>query len=178
MKSFFSDLMARVRTPGRPRRPSDRSRRFVPLLEALEDRCLPSVFIPHGPPTPSRVGGAAALVGDVLTVDLRNLVNQPALINLTIVDDGHGDVAVEWNGVNVHSFTGVRDIVVNTAPTVTERVTFDLTGPLTAPLNVQLNLGGINNTVTEHGVGLVPPSGLTFDIVTLRPNGTTQVTGL
>jgi hypothetical protein len=108
-------------------------------------------------------------------VDLHTHIQLPGLESILIQDDGAGSVRVEWDGGPIHSFTGVRDIVVNSEPTVTERVAFDLTGPLTVPLNVQLNLGGQNNVITEQGFGLVPPSGLTFDIVTLRHNGTTEV---
>ncbi|HEV3261330.1 MAG TPA: hypothetical protein VG013_31045 [Gemmataceae bacterium] len=153
--------------------PSPRRNNFLPRLEALEDRVVPSVFSVHTPP---RTGGAAFQTGSLLTVDLRNKVDQPGLNTVTIIDDGKGDIQVSWDGGPVHSFTGVSQIVVNSARTITEQVGFELTGPLAAPLNVQLNLNGINNVVTEQvGNNGVLPSGLTFDIVTLRHNGDTEV---
>jgi hypothetical protein len=160
-------------------RRNPRPRKVTPCLEVLEDRFMPTLFIPipHGPPTPPRTGGEAVQTGSVLTVDLRNKVGQPGLDTITIVDDGAGDVQVSWDGGRVHSFTGIGQVLVNAAPTVTEVANFQLTGELTVPLNVQLNLSGINNTVTEQvGNNGVVPSGLAFDLVTLRPNGTTQVT--
>jgi len=157
---------------------SPRRNNLKPCLEVLEDRCLPTIFIiPHGPPTPLRTGGAAFQTGSLLTVDLRNKFQQPGLITVDIVDDGKGDIQVSWDGGPVHSFTGISQIVVNSKATITEQATLDLTGPLTVPLDVQLNLSGLQNVVTEHvGDGGVVPSGLNVDVVTLRPNGTTQVT--
>ena len=44
------------------------------------------------------------------------------------------------------------------------------------PLSVQLNLSGIDNTVTEQvGDNGTPPAGLDISIDTLRKNGTTVV---
>jgi hypothetical protein len=148
----------------------------------LEDRLVPSrVVTPLENPleirAEPRTGGAAFQTGSLLTVDLRNKVGQPGLDTATIVDDGKGDIQVSWDGGPVHSFTGVSQIVLNTARTVTEQVDFRLTAPLTAPLDVQLNLNGINNTVTEQvGNNGVVPGGLTFEVATLRHNGNTQVT--
>jgi hypothetical protein len=76
-----------------------------------------------------------------------------------------------------HSFTGISQIVVTSTRTITAQPRFELTGPLVAPLDVQLNLNGVNNLVTEQvGNNGVVPSGLTFDIVSLRHESTTEVT--
>ena len=92
------------------------------------------------------------------------------------MDDGKGDIQVSWDGGPVHSFSGVTQIVISSAPTQTDQITLQLNGPLTTPLSVQLNLSGINNTVTEEvGDNGTPPAGLDVSIDTLRNNGTTVV---
>ena len=154
-------------------------------VEVLEDRAVPSgltmssigALDSYLHQTPPRTGGAAFQTGSVLTVDLRNKVGQPGLDTLSIVDDGKGDIQVSWDGGPVHSFSGVSQVVFNSATTQTEQVSFQLTGPLTAPLDVQLNLNGKDNIVSEQvGNNGVLPSGLTFEIVTLRHNATTETT--
>src|SRR5207253_2356206 len=103
------------------------SKRVQPRAEVLESRALlsgghaihpgsgaglahPDIFlIPHGPPTPPRTGGAAALVSPgVLLV----VVNKPGNFanETTIQDDGAGNVTVEWNGHNPPTFHGVTRI--------------------------------------------------------------------
>lgn len=161
-----------------------------PCMEVLEERRLFSqVLSPQeigfrtsglglgiGSLVSPRTGGIAEQVGSLLIVDLRNKVGQPGLDTATVVDDGKGDIQVNWDGGPVHSFSGVKQIVIDSAPTVTEQITLQLTGPLTAPLSVQLNLSGINNTVTEQvGGDGTPPAGLDVSIDTLRNNGTTVV---
>jgi hypothetical protein len=154
---------------------SHRRNDFLPRLERLEDRVVPSLWI-ESPKTPPRTGGGAFQTGSLLTVDLRTKAGDPGLETVSIVDDGKGDIQVEWDGGPVHSFTGIGQIVLNSAPISNEQVTFKLTGPLTAPLDVQMNLNGMNNTVTEQvGNNGVVPSGLTFEVMTVRNNGTTSV---
>jgi hypothetical protein len=155
---------------------SHRRNEFLPRLEMLEDRVLPSLWI-DSPRVPARTGGATFQSGSLLTVDLRTKAGEPGLETVSIADDGKGDIQVSWDGGPVHSFTGINKIVVNSAPIGTEQVAFKLTGPLTTPLDVQLNLNGVNNTVSEQvGNNGVVPSGLTFEVATLRHNGNTQVT--
>jgi len=161
-----------------------------PYVEVLEERRLfsqvalsPGLVFRTSPGTVQfgslidpRTGGIAQQTGSLLTVDLRNKVGQPGLDTATVVDDGKGDIQVHWDGGPVHSFSGVTQIVISSAPTVTEQITLQLNGPLTTPLSVELNLSGIDNTVTEQvGDNGTPPSGLDVDIDTLRPNGTTVV---
>jgi hypothetical protein len=158
-------------------------------IELLEDRAVPSALAPnslgnadqylHGDSYLHQIapdtGGAAFQTGSLLTVDLRNKVGQPGQDTTTIIDDGKGGIQVSWDGGPVHSFTGISQIVFNSAQTQNEQVTFKLAGPLATPLDVQLNLNGKDNIVTEQvGNNGVIPSGLTFEIVTLRHNATTQ----
>jgi hypothetical protein len=154
-------------------------------IEVLEDRAMPGGlaissignFDSYLHQTPPRTGGAAFQTGSLLTVDLRNKVGQPGLDTLNIIDDGKGDIQVTWDGGPVHSFTGVNQIVFNSAVTQTEQVTFQLSGPLATPLDVHLNLNGKDNIVTEQvGNNGMVPSGLTFEITTLRHNATTEIT--
>jgi hypothetical protein len=56
-----------------------------------------------------RTSGSAVQSGSVLTVK----VNRPVSDVVQIVNEGAGNVQVEWNGGKVHSFTGVATIVVN-----------------------------------------------------------------
>jgi hypothetical protein len=161
-----------------------------PYVEALEERRLFSevlsspalVFrtspgaVGFGSLVSPRTSGIAEQTGSLLTVDLRNRVRQPGLDTVTVVDDGKGDIQASWDGGPVHSFSGVTQIVISSAPTQTDQITLQLNGPLTTPLSVQLNLSGINNTVTEEvGDNGTPPAGLDVSIDTLRNNGTTVV---
>jgi hypothetical protein len=154
-------------------------------IEILEDRVVPSAlaigsignFDSYLHQIPARTGGAAFQTGSLLTVDLRNKVGHPGTDTASIIDDGKGDIQVSWDGGPVHSFTGVSQIVFNSAVTQTEQVTFQLSGPLATPLDVQLNVNGKDNIVTEQvGNNGVVPSGLTFEIMTLRHNATTEIT--
>ena len=152
-----------------------------PYVEALEERRLFSLILfPPGRGIDGvnlpRTGGIAVQSGSLLTVVLDNKVGQHGLDTVTVVDDGKGDIQVNWDGGPVHSFSGVSQIVIDSMPTQTEQVTLQLNGPLTVPLGVQLNLSGINNTVTEQvGDNGTPPAGLDVSIDTLRNNGTTVV---
>jgi len=84
---------------------------------------------------------------------------------------------VSWDGGPVHSFTGVKDIVLVSQPTQTEQVTVNLTGELTTPLDVQLFLGGKDNTVTENvGDSGVTPKRLEVSVINERRHAHTTVT--
>ena len=161
-----------------------------PCVEVLEERRLfsevsltPGIVFRTGPGVVQfgslispRTGGIAEQTGSLLVVDLRNKVGQAGLDAVTVVDDGEGDIQVNWDGGPVHSFSGVTQIVINSAPTVTEQITLQINGPLTTPLSMQLDLSGINNTVSEQvGGNGTPPAGLDISIDTLRNNGTTVV---
>ena len=141
-------------------RPNPNGRnRVVPRLEALEDRRLCTIFtIPHGPPTPLRTGGAAALVGSVLLV----VTNHPGANQAVISDDGAGDVTVEWNGHTPPTFHGVTRIVLDGKGRQNSFV-YNLTGNVTVPHEVDVLLHGTNSTFVQN-LGGFSSSGLTFKI--------------
>ncbi len=110
------------------RRTRPQSDRFLPHVEALEDRQLLSANFLASPlprtsptsflagsvlsssePTVFRTSGAAFLEGSVLHVAL----SLPTGNEATLSDDGHGDVTVEWNGHTPPTFHGVREIVID-----------------------------------------------------------------
>ena len=152
-----------------------------PYVEVLEGRRLFSLILfPPGRGIDGvsllRTSGVAVQSGSLLTVVLEHKVGQPGLDTVKVVDDGKGDIQVNWDGGPVHSFSGVGQIVIDSMPTQTEQVTLQLNGPLVVPLGVQLNLTGKNNTVTEEvGDNGASPAGLDVSIDTLRHNGTTVV---
>src|SRR5579864_9796216 len=112
--------------------------RFAPSTEPLEGRQLCTTFvIPHGPPTPVRTGGAAALVGSVLLV----VTNFRGANQAVIMDDGAGNVTVEWNGHTPPTFHGVTRIVLNGRGR-TNAFQYVLTGNVTAPDEVDVLLHG------------------------------------
>jgi hypothetical protein len=139
-----------------------RNNRVVPRVEALEDRRLCTIFIvPHGPPTPARTGGAAALVGSVLLV----VTNRPGANEATIQDDGAGNVTVEWNGHTPPTFHGVTQIIVDARGRM-NTVTFNLTGSVTKAQEVDVRLDGTNSFFTPN-LGAFNANGLlTFQIQT------------
>jgi len=120
--------------------------------------------IPHGPPTPPRTGGAAAIVSPgVLLV----VVNKPGNFanETTIQDDGTGNVTVEWNGHTPPTFHGVSRIVVD-ARGKTNTVTFTLTGNVTVAQEVDVRLDGTNSALSPN-LGAFNPNGmLTFQVET------------
>ena len=146
-----------------------RSKSVQPRAEVLESRALlsgtimqsirvsgpreahPDFFrfqIPHGPPTPLRTGGAAALVSPgVLLVVINKPGNFPN--ETTIQDDGAGNVTVEWNGHNPPTFHGVSRIIVD-ARGKTNTVTFTLTGNVTVAQEVDVQLDGTNSDLIPN----------------------------
>jgi hypothetical protein len=139
----------------------DRNNRFTPRLEALEDRRLCTIFIiPHGPPTPPRTGGAAALVGSVLLV----VTNKPGANQAVIQDDGAGDVTVEWNGHTPPTFHGVTRIVLDGRGRRND-FTYTLTGNVTLAHEVDVRLDGTNSTFIPN-LGAFQTNGLTFKLET------------
>jgi hypothetical protein len=127
----------------------DSRRTFVPRLEALEDRWLPS----------SILGGSAVQLGSVLNVAVTNPANA-----VFIFEDGKGDVAVTWNGVPFQFFHGVNNIQV-AANGRANAVFFLNLAPLTAPEQLSLSLTGIVNVFFEH----VTPGGAPLTTVENPP---------
>ena len=64
---------------------------------------------PLNVPLPRRTSGTAVQSGSVLTV----MVNRPKSNVVQIVNEGAGNVQVEWNGGMVHSHEGVKTIIVD-----------------------------------------------------------------
>ncbi len=119
-------------------------------------------IIPHGPPTPLRTGGAAALVGPGI---LLVVTNHPGSNQAVIQDDGAGNVTVEWNGHTPPTFHGVTQIFVDCRGKANS-VTFDLTGNVTVPQQVDVQLDGTHSSEVSN-VGAFNANGLlTFQLQT------------
>jgi hypothetical protein len=69
----------------------------------------------------ARTSGTAVQTGSLLTVT----VNRPTTNILEITNEGGGNVQVEWNGGQVHSFNGVAEIVVDTKNARKDQVTLN-----------------------------------------------------
>ncbi len=139
--------------------PQSRSR-VVPRLEALEDRALLSDFA--FPPLSDfpflalpRTGGAAVQVGSTLEVAVASpLIPGFGLASTMIVQDGAGNVAVEWNGTPPHFFSGIDTITLNGGAPGNVALFLSL-APRTSPQQVAVQMTGIFNAL----VGLVTPFG-------------------
>jgi hypothetical protein len=57
----------------------------------------------------TRTSGIAVQTGSVLTV----IVDRPKFNVVQVVNEGAGNVQVEWNGGIVHSYAGVKSIIVD-----------------------------------------------------------------
>jgi hypothetical protein len=143
----------------------DQENRFAPRVEQLEDRLTPvrcvmigsgTFCFPEGPPTPPRIGGAAFLSGSVLIV----VTNHPGANQVLILDDGGGNVTVEWNGHTPPTFHGVSRIVLD-GKGRTNTLSFVLTGNVTVPHEVDVLLHGTNSSFTPN-LGGFQTNGLTF----------------
>jgi hypothetical protein len=67
-----------------------------------------------------RAGRAAVQNGAELTIT----VSKPTRNKVQILDQGGGDVEVEWNGSSVHSYTGITTILVRTSRARNDRIAF------------------------------------------------------
>jgi hypothetical protein len=169
-------------------RPSrDRSNRFMPQIESLEERQLLSqAVISAAPPTTfqasslfsqedhllPRTGGAAFMQGSVLHVG----VNLPVGNEASIQDDGRGDVTVEWNGHNPPTFHGVRQIVIDAAGRL-DAIHYTLTGNVTRPEEVDVLLHSPDSTFTPILNGF-QARGLTFHVETPDGSANTRSDGV
>jgi hypothetical protein len=117
--------------------------RFVPRLEAFDDRSLPSVTITESAGTLLIVGNAAP-------------------DQVTILDDGTGlpgSVVVQADGQTYVSREPVRNILVETRGGA-DTVDYWLGGTLVANRTVSVDLGRRADTFTAHVDGLTVPAGV------------------
>ncbi len=139
----------------------------VPRLEALEDRALLSDFaLPPLSGFPflalPRTGGAAVQVGSTLEIAVASpIIPGFGLGSTLILDEGAGNVAVEWNGTPPHFFSGVDTITLNGGAPGNVALFLSL-APRTSPQQVAVQMTGIFNAL----VGLVAPFGSPVQIQT------------
>jgi hypothetical protein len=145
-------------------------RSFVPRLEELEPRMVPSdavvaaaavaAALLGGPPNihiefpPLQQGGAASQVGSTLILEL---ASTPSPSQTQIVTDGRGDVALSWDGGSPHYFFGVQSIDVF-SKAASNNIAFTSMGPLQSPQHLNLLLAGINNLLVESVPGGAGPA--------------------
>jgi hypothetical protein len=139
--------------------------RVVPRLEALEDRLLLSElpFLSEFPfLTAMRTSGAAVQVGSTLEIAVASpVIPGFGLSSTLIVEDGRGNVAVEWNGLPPHFYSGIDTVTLNgVAPG--NLALFVSLAPRTSPQQVAVQMTGMFNAF----VGLVTPLGASFQLHT------------
>jgi hypothetical protein len=114
--------------------------RFRPCLEPLEDRTA----------TASVSMGTAVQAGSFLAVN----VASPGISTTVILQDGQGDVAVEWNGGSYQFFSGISNIQVY-AQGFGNIIAVYSSASLPAPETLNLNVTGLFNGLFYH----MPSSG-------------------
>jgi hypothetical protein len=156
---------------------SARTRQFIPRLEALDDRSLPSVTIT----TMGTIGATLQITGDA------------GANNIVITDDGTGaGITVQAEGMTTPwtipaDVTSISAIVVNTLGG-NDTVVYDLTDNLTATrlMSVDLGKGADSFTVNMNNVSVSGSSttlGITVnggggrDTLTLNAHGASAVDG-
>jgi hypothetical protein len=113
--------------------------RFLPGLEALEDRCVPSSLGLLRLGTAVQSGASLAITA-----------NSPTSNKVVVLDDGRGDLTVTWNGGPSHFFSGVKDVTI-TVLGKADQVIWAQQGTLKESLNVQVNLKGTVSNFFEFG---------------------------
>src|SRR5260370_3087351 len=107
-------------------RPQLRTARFVPQLEALEDRNCPSFIGVRG--------NTLLIIGD------------PTADTVSITDSGNGTITGTIDGQSATGTT-INHVVVHTRGG-DDTLTYTLTNPLTSPLHLQIDMGAGNDTAT------------------------------
>ncbi|HZV06886.1 MAG TPA: hypothetical protein VE999_17515 [Gemmataceae bacterium] len=108
---------------------------FRPCLEPLEDRTAPA----------SVSMGTAVQAGSVLAVN----VASPGISTTLIVENGQGDVAVEWNGESFQFFSGISNIQV-VAQGFGNIVAVYSPAALATPETLNMTLTGLFNGLFYH----------------------------
>jgi redox-regulated HSP33 family molecular chaperone len=108
---------------------------FRPCLEPLEDRTAPAAVLM----------GTAVQAGSLLAVN----VASPGISTTVIVEDGQGNVAVEWNGGNYQTFSGINNIQVY-AQGFGNIIAVYSSASLQTPETLNLNLAGMFNALFYH----------------------------
>jgi hypothetical protein len=135
-------------------RGSGRRQPFLPNLEALEDRCVPSTL--EDGSVRFIHGGTAVQTGTFLTVTVNKTNN-----TVQVLDDGAGDITVKWNGGASHFFSGIDNVTINTiGQTQTNTVVYEFTNVLRQGEAINVNLNGtFHNNFTGFMEGMSGPSG-------------------
>jgi hypothetical protein len=115
--------MSNLRNPSRPQR---RAARFVPQLEALEDRNCPSFIGVRG--------NTLLIIGD------------PTADTVSITDSGNGTITGTIDGQSATGTT-INHVVVHTRGG-DDTLTYTLTNPLTSPLHLQIDMGNGKDSAT------------------------------
>jgi hypothetical protein len=89
--------------------------------------------------------GTAAQAGSMLAVN----VASPGISTTVIVQDGQGDVAVEWNGGGYQFFSGINNIQVY-AQGFGNIIAVYSPAALQAPETLNLNVAGLFNGLFYH----------------------------
>jgi hypothetical protein len=128
--------------------------RFLPHLEVLEDRCVPSTL--QDGSVRGIHGGTAVQNGTSLTVTVNSTNN-----SVQVQDDGIGDITVKWNGGASHLFHGINNLTINTgSQTQSNTVTYAFTNVLLQGETINVNLRGTSsNNCTVGMEGMTIPSG-------------------
>jgi hypothetical protein len=143
--------------------------RFLPRLEALEGRCVPSTI--------SGRHGTAVQNGTSLTISATTGTHN----SVQVLDDGVGDLTVQWNGGASHFFSGINNITINTSSqSQTNNVTYSFTGVLKQGETINVNLKGTSRNNCAIGMeGMSSPSGgriqAAFISVTDNGKGSDQI---
>jgi hypothetical protein len=131
------------------------SSRFIPNLGALRTRGL-DIDVEPG----ADKDGTLFKAGPVLFLALSG----PAGNQASIVDDGHGNITVAWDGHPPRTFHGIRQIVVDSLGSQ-DTISFTLTDNVTRPLEVDVQLADPGSTFTRH-LGSFRTEGLTIQVET------------
>jgi hypothetical protein len=131
------------------------SSRFIPSPEALWSKGM-DFDIERG----ADKDGVAFQSGPILFLAL----SKPAANQAIFLDDGHGNVTVEWNGHTPATFHGVGQVVIDSLGRQ-DAIAYVLTGNVTKAHEVEVQLADAHSTFTPE-LGSFRTDGLTFHVET------------